>query len=168
VISSGWASYRFLFAGGNQIYVVDQNGMLLSYEDNGTPNLLGPVVVGFGGWADFKLLFAGGNRIYAAENPSAAHHYEIDYTLQVAAALCVTEQANVNAAKATIQNIMSSIASLQAEARVAIGPQKLALFKLIQELEKTKLVPAQAALENAEKALAACQARSFSLQLSKP
>jgi Tachylectin len=62
----GWSNFKFLFAGGNRIYAVDQNGQLLSYGDNGTPgNVFDPVVVGFGGWSDFKFLFAGGNRIYA-------------------------------------------------------------------------------------------------------
>jgi hypothetical protein len=64
----GWSDFKFLFAGGNRIYAVDQNGQLLSYGDSGTAgNVSDPVVVGFGGWSDFKFLFAGGNRIYAVD-----------------------------------------------------------------------------------------------------
>ena len=62
----GWADFKALFALGDRIYAVDQQGQLLSYGDNGTPgNVSSPVVVGFGGWADFKDLFGGRGRIYA-------------------------------------------------------------------------------------------------------
>ncbi len=64
----GWSGFKFLFAGGNRIYAVDQQGRLLSYGDNGQPgNVSDPVVVGFGGWRDFRFLFAAGNRIYAVD-----------------------------------------------------------------------------------------------------
>ncbi|HET9183460.1 MAG TPA: tachylectin-related carbohydrate-binding protein [Candidatus Angelobacter sp.] len=160
----GWADFKFLFAGSDRIYAVNQQGQLLSYGDNGTPgNVSDPVVVGFGGWLDFKFLFGGGGRIYAAENAlSPDHNYEIDCTLQVAAATCVPEQNAVNAASQTVQSIKSGIASLQAQETKAIGPEKLTLLKLIQELETTKLEPAEASLEKANEALAACRARSSS------
>jgi hypothetical protein len=158
----GWSDFKFLFAGGDRIYAVDQNGQLLSYGDNGTPgNVSNPVVVGFGGWSDFKFLFAGGDRIYAAENAlTPDHHYEIDCTLQVTADTCVTEKNGVNAAKAVVQSIEDQITALQAEAQQAIGPQKLFLLKQIRDLEKNQLGPAQAALDQANKALAACLAHS--------
>jgi hypothetical protein len=167
----GWSNFKFLFAGrdlagNNRIYAVNQNGELLSYGDNGTPgNVSNPVKVGFGGWSDFKFLFAGvdlagNNRIYAGEKAlTPDHHYEIDCSLQITAAICVNERNAVIKAKAAVQNIKDQLATLQAEAKDAVGAQKQFFLKEIRDLEKNQLAPAQAALDKAEQALAACLAR---------
>ena len=158
-----WSDFKFLFAGGNRIYAVNQNGQLLSYGDDGTPgNVSDPVIVGFDGWADFQSLFAGGNRIYAAEKGlTPDHHYEIDGTLQITADICVTEKGAVSAAQNAVQNINDQIEVVQAEVNGAVGPQRLALLQQIHDLEK-KLSQAQATLDKAEGALAACLASGSS------
>jgi hypothetical protein len=76
-----WSDFKFLFAGGNRIYAVNQNGQLLSYGDDGTPgNVSDPVMVGFDGWSSFKFLFAGGNRIYAVDQNGQLLSYGDDGT----------------------------------------------------------------------------------------
>ena len=63
----GWGQFKFLFAGTNAsdencIYAVNDEGQLLSYQDNGTAgNVSHPVTVGFGAWLEFHSVFAGAN-----------------------------------------------------------------------------------------------------------
>ena len=167
----GWADFRFLFAGKNasgedRIYAVDQAGQLLSYGDAGTPgNVSAPVVVGFGGWADFKFLFAGKNasgesRIYAVEDDlSPDHHYEIDGTLQVTISTCDAEIASVSAALQAVSDLKSQIAELQSELSQASSSERAFLLKQIRETQHN-LAAANATLDAAKQALAACRARN--------
>ena len=167
----GWADFRFLFAGRNvagedRIYAVDQAGQLLSYGDAGTPgNVSAPVVVGFGGWADFKFLFAGKNasgesRIYAVEDDlSPDHHYEIDGTLQVTISTCDAEIASVSAALQAVSDLKSQIAELQSELSQASSSERAFLLKQIRETQHN-LAAANATLDAAKQALAACRARN--------
>jgi hypothetical protein len=170
----GWSGFKFLFAGrdaagNNRIYAVNANGELLSYGDSGTPgNVSSPVTVGFGGWSDFNFLFAGtdlagNNRIYVAEKAlTPDHHYEIDCSLQIEAAICVNERDTVLKAKAAVQDLNNQLATLQAQAQDAVGAQKQFYLQEIRDLEKNQLAPAQAALDKAEQDLAACLARGGS------
>jgi len=167
----GWADFKFLFAGKNasgedRIYAVDQAGQLLSYGDAGTPgNVSAPVVVGFGGWADFKFLFAGKNasgesRIYAVEDDlSPDHHYEIDGTLQVTISTCDAEIASVSAALQAVSDLKSQIAELQSELSQASSSERAFLLKQIRETQHN-LAAANATLDAAKQALAACRARN--------
>ena len=167
----GWADFKFLFAGKNasgedRIYAVDQAGQLLSYGDAGTPgNVSAPVVVGFGGWADFKFLFAGKNasgesRIYAVEDDlSPDHHYEIDGTLQVTISTCDAEIASVSAALQAVSDVKSQIAELQSELSQASSSERAFLLKQIRETQHN-LAAANATLDAAKQALAACRARN--------
>ena len=167
----GWADFRFLFAGKNasgedRIYAVDQAGHMLSYGDAGTPgNVSAPVVVGFGGWADFKFLFAGKNasgesRIYAVEDDlSPDHHYEIDGTLQVTISTCDAEIASVSAALQAVSDLKSQIAELQSELSQASSSERAFLLKQIRETQHN-LAAANATLDAAKQALAACRARN--------
>jgi len=167
----GWADFRFLFAGKNasgedRIYAVDQAGQLLSYGDAGTPgNVSAPVVVGFGGWADFKFLFAGKNasgesRIYAVEDDlSPDHHYEIDGTLQVTISTSDAEIASVSAALQAVSDLKSQIAELQSELSQASSSERAFLLKQIRETQHN-LAAANATLDAAKQALAACRARN--------
>jgi len=141
-------------------------GRLLSYGDAGTPgNVSDPVIVGFGGWADFKFLFSGRNisgenRIYAVEDDlSPDHHYEIDGTLQVTISTCEAESASVSAAFQAVNDLKSQIAELQGELSQAPPSERAFLLQQIRETEHN-LAPANATLDAAEKALAACQART--------
>jgi hypothetical protein len=159
----GWAGFKFLFSGGNGIiYAVDQQGQLLFYRDHtqdGTGDVNTPSVIGLGGWAGFKFLFSGGNGIiYAVEddlNPD--HHYEIDGTLQVTIASCQAEIASVSAAFQAVSDLKSQIAELQSELSQAPHSERAFLIQQIHEIEQN-LAPANAALDAAKQALAACQA----------
>ena len=161
----GWADFKFLFSGGNGIiYAVDQQGQLLFYRDNtqnGTGDVDTPSVIGLGGWADFKSLFSGGNGIiYAVEdhlNPD--HHYEIDGTLQVTISTCQAESASVSAAFQAVSDLKSQIAELQSELSQAPHSERAFLIQQIREIEHN-LASANAALDAAKQALAACQARN--------
>jgi len=141
-------------------------GRLLSYGDAGTPgNVSAPVVVGFGGWADFKFLFAGKNasgesRIYAVEDDlSPDHHYEIDGTLQVTISTCDAEIASVSAALQAVSDLKSQIAELQSELSQASSSERAFLLKQIRETQHN-LAAANATLDAAKQALAACRARN--------
>jgi hypothetical protein len=159
----GWAGFKALFSGGNGIiYAVDQQGQLLFYRDHtqdGTGDVNTPSVIGLGGWAGFKALFSGGNGIiYAVEddlNPD--HHYEIDGTLQVTIASCQAEIASVSAAFQAVSDLKSQIAELQSELSQAPHSERAFLIQQIHEIEQN-LAPANAALDAAKQALAACQA----------
>ena len=161
----GWAGFKFLFSGGNGIiYAVDQQGQLLFYRDNtqdGTGDVNTPSVIGLGGWAGFKFLFSGGNGIiYAVEdqlNPD--HHYEIDGTLQVTIATCQAEIASVSAAFQAVSDLKSQIAELQSELSQAPHSERAFLLQQIRDIEHD-LASANAALDAAKQALAACQARN--------
>ena len=161
----GWADFKSLFSGGNGIiYAVDQQGQLLFYRDNtqnGTGDVDTPSVIGLGGWADFKSLFSGGNGIiYAVEdhlNPD--HHYEIDGTLQVTISTCQAESASVSAAFQAVSDLKSQIAELQSELSQAPHSERAFLIQQIREIEHN-LASANAALDAAKQALAACQARN--------
>ena len=139
-------------------------GRLLFYRDNtqdGTGDVNTPSVIGLGGWAGFKFLFSGGNGIiYAVEdqlNPD--HHYEIDGTLQVTIATCQAEIASVSAAFQAVSDLKSQIAELQSELSQAPHSERAFLLQQIREIEHN-LASANAALDAAKQALAACQARN--------
>ena len=139
-------------------------GRLLFYRDNtqdGTGDVNTPSVIGLGGWAGFKFLFSGGNGIiYAVEdqlNPD--HHYEIDGTLQVTIATCQAEIASVSAAFQAVSDLKSQIAELQSELSQAPHSERAFLLQQIRDIEHD-LASANAALDAAKQALAACQARN--------
>ena len=125
-------------------------------------NVSNPVVVGNGGWADFQSLFAGGDRIYAAEKVlTPDHHYEIDGTLQITADICLKQKGAVSAAQTAVQNLNDQIELVQEKVNGAVGAQKAALLQQLQNLEG-KRSQAQATLDQAEGALAACLASASS------
>jgi hypothetical protein len=77
----GWQSFKFFFAGGNNvIYAVNDAGELLRYIDasqTGGGDVSSPQVIGGGGWQAFKFLLSGGNGvIYAVNDGGELLHYK--------------------------------------------------------------------------------------------
>jgi len=141
-------------------------GRLLFYDDasqSGGSDVSSPKVIGQGVWGQLKSVFSGGNGIiYAVDHPNSnsSDQFEIQGNLQVRPVVidrCQAEINAVNAAQTAVNDILAKIKGLEDELKHASPAEKSLIIKEIKQIREEELPSAEAALEEARRALQACR-----------